>query len=326
MTALAYNNRRPFLVRHRSDATVALSGRLSVTPLLSICSTLEANRKTALVRLLTEDGPGHLWFRNGELLDAEFEGAGGEGALCRLLALEEGRFEVLSTEVDRPRAISASPNDIAQRRKARTSEWTRLLATGPSLDTVLHQAEVSAGHTPLLPSQLALLLHVDGEKRVCEIIEEVGGDAIETLRDLVALVNLGVLSQGRGWSDIRDSIPIARLDTPIPKAPPLPEFDDFPPVLAPLAEPNPPATHRPPTALDHGDTREEESGQRYSSRPGTVEVVRVPDNVRPSTVPPGPGSVAPSTAKLGTDLDSLRHGGRFSHPRTGVRLRPKKPG
>jgi len=310
MTALAHNNRRPFLTRHCPDATVALSGKLSVTPLLSICSTLEANGKTALVRVLTEDGPGHLWFREGVLLDAEFDGAGGEGALCRILALEEGRFQVLYTVVDRPRTINASPNAVAQRRKARTSEWTRLLAQGPSLDTVLHQTEESMGHTPLLQSQQALLPYVDGEKSVSEVIEEVGGDAIETLRDVVALVELGVLSEQHAKSAIRESSPIARLDTPIPRAPAVPRFD-YPPVLAPPAESEAAEAGVEPARTATEETGVEEAASRYSDRPGTVEVIRVPDNVRPSSVPPSPNTEVPSTARLGTDLEVTGPDGLF---------------
>jgi hypothetical protein len=308
MTELAHNNRLPFLTRRRPDAPVALSGSLSVTPLLSLCSTLEANRKTALVRILTEDGPAHMWFRSGVLLDAEYDGAAGEGALCRILTLDDGRFEVLSTTVDRPRAISASPNAVAQRREARTSEWTDLLAQGPGLDTVLRPVEASEAHTPLLSSQLAVLPHVDGERTISEVIEEVGGDAIETLRDIVALVALGVLREGRP-SHVGMVPPAHEPEaTPIPKAPPLPQIDK---ALAPPPQPR-------------SDSAAEEAESRYSSRPGTIEVVQVPDNVRPSSEPPPPDTLVLPTAGTGAECDFLTYQEKPATPSPRMQMQPKR--
>ncbi len=289
--AAARNNRRPLITRRPPNAQAILNGNLSATPLLSLCATLEAERQSAVVRILTEEGPGQLWFQGGSLVDAEFEGAGGEGALCRLLALQEGKFDVFPATVARPRAIQTAPTAIDERRKTRTAEWSRLLQQGPRLEARLRPAGVTEGHTPLLPSQLNLLLHFDGTRSVAGVIEAVGGDAIETLRDVVSMVQLGVLTEA-STSAKSPASPNAdptasralRLATGIwdarmPKPPAVPRFDLE---LAPSAEDF--------VDLESVDATHETCDQssRYANHLDNVEVVRVPDRIRPSSSPPPP--------------------------------------
>lgn len=176
--------RRPFVIRSVPNARVALSGSLSVTQLTSLCSLIESNGKSALLRVITDLGPGQIWFRDGNIMDAEFDGETGEPALCRILRLQDARFEVLFMEVTRPRAIHVSLHAAAQRRsRTESGGWTQVMAA----------AEEAAA-------------------------------------------------------------------TAVPLAPAVPRFDYVPPL--PLV------------------TASVEKCSRYSSHPGSVEVVRVPDSVR----------------------------------------------
>ncbi|HHY85224.1 MAG TPA: response regulator [Verrucomicrobia bacterium] len=55
---------------------------------------------------------GKLWIQNGELIDAEAEGARGEAAFRRILEWKSGTFENLPAEPDRERTIHKSVNAL----------------------------------------------------------------------------------------------------------------------------------------------------------------------------------------------------------------------
>ena len=269
---------------HDPDARVALSGNLAVTPLMSLCSTLESQGKSAQIRLATELGPGTLWFREGTLVDAEFDASEGEAALSRLLTLEEGRFEVVFTSVDRPQVVQSSPGAVVQQRRARSAEWARLLDEGPNLNAVLHVDPEGSEDPGLPPTQRELLGHFDGNRCVIDAIDRVGRDAVETMRDVVALVDRGVLTVGRTYSEIPPSggfTPDILAGVAL-RPPALPRFD----VTSRIPREEPPEEAAVPTKT---------GGSRYSSRPGTVEVV----NVTRTSSPP-PTNSGPSTKRIGS--------------------------
>jgi CheY-like chemotaxis protein len=55
---------------------------------------------------------GKIWILNGDLIDAETEGACGEAAFRRILEWKSGTFETLPSEPERPRTITKSINAL----------------------------------------------------------------------------------------------------------------------------------------------------------------------------------------------------------------------
>lgn len=70
------------------------------------------SRNSTVLRITRGPLVAKLWLQNGELIDAEAEGACGEVAFRRILAWKSGTFENLPAEPDRPRTITSPINAL----------------------------------------------------------------------------------------------------------------------------------------------------------------------------------------------------------------------
>jgi CheY-like chemotaxis protein len=70
------------------------------------------SRSSTVLRITRGPLVAKLWFQNGELFDAEVEGACGEAAFRRILAWKSGTFENLPAEPDRERTITKPINAL----------------------------------------------------------------------------------------------------------------------------------------------------------------------------------------------------------------------
>jgi CheY-like chemotaxis protein len=70
------------------------------------------SRSSTVLRITRGPLVAKLWFQNGELFDAEAEGARGEAAFRRILAWKSGTFENLPPELDRERTITKPINAL----------------------------------------------------------------------------------------------------------------------------------------------------------------------------------------------------------------------
>jgi len=70
------------------------------------------SRSSTVLRITRGPLVGKLWFQNGELLDAEAEGARGEMAFRRILSWKSGSFENLPAEPSRERTITKPINAL----------------------------------------------------------------------------------------------------------------------------------------------------------------------------------------------------------------------
>ena len=70
------------------------------------------SRSSTVLRITRGPLVAKMWLQDGELIDAEAEGACGEAAFRRILAWKSGTFENLPAEPDRPRTIAKPVNAL----------------------------------------------------------------------------------------------------------------------------------------------------------------------------------------------------------------------
>ena len=70
------------------------------------------SRSSTVLRITRGPLVAKLWIQDGELIDAEAEGARGEAAFRRILAWKSGTFENLPAEPDRERTITKPVNAL----------------------------------------------------------------------------------------------------------------------------------------------------------------------------------------------------------------------
>src|SRR5690242_3603631 len=84
---------------------------------------------------------GKIWINNGDLVDAEAEGARGEAAFRRILEWKSGTFETLPAEPDRERTITKSINALLLE-TAQAMDETAGAAQGESAEETGHRKTV----------------------------------------------------------------------------------------------------------------------------------------------------------------------------------------
>jgi CheY-like chemotaxis protein len=106
------------------DAEAGFRGIQSKS-LMDIIQMEGISQSSTVLRVTRGALVGKIWLQNGELIDAEAEGARGEAAFRRILGWKSGTFESLPPEPQRERTINKSVNAL-------------LLETAQAIDEVAH--------------------------------------------------------------------------------------------------------------------------------------------------------------------------------------------
>lgn len=175
----------------------ALSGSLAQVSIAELFSTMEASGRSGSVRVTSDLGSAVVWFNNGHLIDAEMGRILGEAAVFRVMGLHDGAFELHYAPVRRRQVIHDSVATLIAKRAQRTSRWEQLVRQAPDLNAtptlgrnwVSRASELDAEHRRLLRL-------IDGRRRLLEIIDESGLDAITALEHLISL-------HGRGLFEVK---------------------------------------------------------------------------------------------------------------------------
>ncbi len=91
-----------------TDSSGVLSGRIADRPVADLLDALHTARKTGVARFRTALGSATVWFRDGELIDADMGRFHMDAAILRLLKIRDGEFEVELKQVNRRRVIKPS--------------------------------------------------------------------------------------------------------------------------------------------------------------------------------------------------------------------------
>ena len=94
------------------DWSASFAGSLSDFRVLDIIQLLDLSQKSGLLRISAESGDGLVYFREGEMLHAEFAGQVDEEAVFRMVELDEGSFSFAQRHVERAKTIGASNTSI----------------------------------------------------------------------------------------------------------------------------------------------------------------------------------------------------------------------
>ncbi len=90
------------------DSFVGVKGRLQDMSLVDIIQIFHAEKKTVAIHLGSELGYGRVYLRDGEIVHAVYRNLSGAEALYKLLAWNEGEFEVEPGATTDERTINES--------------------------------------------------------------------------------------------------------------------------------------------------------------------------------------------------------------------------
>jgi hypothetical protein len=253
--------------RVSSTLTTRFAGSIHDMTVIDLLQTFEISRKSGTITFKSGARLGHVWFKDGRMVDAEVGTLRGEEAVYRMLIWSEADFEVDFGPVDREEVVEQPTSVLVMEGMRRADEWGRLIEQLPPLTSTFevdHHKLVD--RLSEIPDELnGILRLLDGRHTLLEVVDESPFEDLSTLTTLSKLYFEGLLVASAAAPG-----PIVPSSMPASVAPPAA-------VQAPAAHPavvvDPTAT--PPPALE--------------PTPMTAEPpqARVSTSTRPLSSPPG---------------------------------------
>lgn len=178
-----------------SLARTRFSGSLEDVAVVDLLQTITISGKSGVAVVSRGDRQAQLYFRNGQLIDAEVGDLRGEEAVYRTISWTKGTFDLEFRAVDRQPVIDANINALLMEGLRRVDELGRLAEQLPPETTV-----VDIDHDALLarlneiPDELnGVLRLIDGRRTLLDLIDGSPFDDLSTLTVLSKFYFEGLL-------------------------------------------------------------------------------------------------------------------------------------
>ncbi len=171
------------------------SGSTQDMAVVDLLQTFEVSRKSGVVHLRSGTQEGHIYFREGKIIDAELGRLRGEEAIYRALIWNEATFEVEFKAIASEDIIGGSTQAILMEGMRRVDEWGRLCEQLPPLGSVFE-----IDHAQLLerlneiPDELNGILKLfDGKRTLSDVVDDSPFEDLSTLSTVTKLYFEGLL-------------------------------------------------------------------------------------------------------------------------------------
>jgi len=180
----------------KKDGRTTFAGNLADMAVVDLIQTLELGRKSGIIHFNNEQRrQGSIYFRNGQIIDAELGRLQGEGAVYRLLGWSDGSFEVEFKVIRRNDVIQRSNQALLMEGMRRVDEWGRLLEQLPALDTVFEvDYRELAERLGEIPDEVNGILRLfDGRRTLLQVVDDSDFGDLESLEIISKLFFEGLV-------------------------------------------------------------------------------------------------------------------------------------
>ncbi len=182
-------------IASESLARTRFSGSLEDVAVVDLLQTIAVSGKSGVAAVHHGNREAQLYFRKGQLIDAEVGDLRGEEAVYRTITWATGSFDLEFRPVDRPAVIEAPTHALLMEGMRRVDELGRLAEQLPPEDTV-----VDIDHEALrlrlneIPDELnGVLRLIDGKRTLLDLIDGSPFDDLSTLTVLSKFYFEGLL-------------------------------------------------------------------------------------------------------------------------------------
>lgn len=189
------NQQRIAATESQSQVRTRFSGSLEDVAVVDLLQTIAISGKSGIAVVRRSDREAKLYFKNGQLVDAEVGDLRGEEAVYRTITWTTGIFDLEFRPVDRPTVIEATTNALLMEGMRRVDELGRLAEQLPPENTI-----VDVDHEALLarlneiPDELnGILRLIDGRRTLLDLIDGSPFDDLSTLTVLSKFYFEGLL-------------------------------------------------------------------------------------------------------------------------------------
>jgi DNA-binding response OmpR family regulator len=188
-----------------STGRTRFAGSTSDMAVVDLLQTFEVSRKSGVVHLRSSGLEGHVYFRDGKVVDAELGRLRGEEAIYRALIWNEATFEVEFRPIANEDVIGGSTQAILMEGMRRVDEWGRLCEQLPPLTTIF---EIDHGQLlerlNEIPDELNGILRLfDGHRTLSDVVDDSPFEDLSTLSTITKLYFEGLLVPKHGSIGVR---------------------------------------------------------------------------------------------------------------------------
>ncbi len=183
----------------RTSASLAgrtrFSGSTQDMAVVDLLQTFEVSRKSGVVHLRSGAQEGHIYFRDGKVVDAELGRLRGEEAIYRALIWNEAAFEVEFNAIGNDDVIGGSTQAILMEGMRRVDEWGRLCEQLPPLSTIFEiDHEQLLERLNEIPDELNGILRLfDAQRTLSQVVDDSPFEDLSTLSTITKLYFEGLL-------------------------------------------------------------------------------------------------------------------------------------
>jgi len=181
--------------RIEEGITAGFIGSLADIGLFDIIQTIELNKKSGILEIKGKTQEGRIYFKNGQIVQANLGKVKGENAVYKMLALNEGVFKMSFLDIDIEQEITKPNNALIMEGMRRLDEYMKYTEQLPPLTTRLDiDEEVLRQRLKDIPDNVNRVLKlVDSERSINDILEASELDELETLKIISALYFDGIV-------------------------------------------------------------------------------------------------------------------------------------
>jgi len=150
---------------------MAFQGSLKELPLPDIIQLVSVSGKTGKFTLTRDQERGHIFLKNGQMVDAAIGDLIGEEAIYALAIWNSGEFQFTPGDEPDRQTISKSNTNLLMEAARRLDEWRVLSKKVPSVELVpdLMMRENRHEQITLNPHEWMLITKIDGQRSIAEI-------------------------------------------------------------------------------------------------------------------------------------------------------------
>ncbi len=184
------------------------SGTLDDMGVVDLLQTLEVSRKSGVARITSGQRQVTVFFREGQIIDAEHGRLRGEEAIYRALLWTHGNFEVEFRSIDKEVIMTTSTQALLMEGMRRVDEWGRLAEQLPSSTAVFDvNSDLLLERLPEIPDELnGIIRLLDGTRSLMAVIDESPFEDLSTLEVISKLYFEGLLVQAADATDAAGSV------------------------------------------------------------------------------------------------------------------------
>lgn len=182
------------LMANRSSSAARFDADTATLPISQALRALLSGVRAGRIELVATKS--WITFREGQVVDASFDGLRGEVALTRMLLFARGEYVVTFGPALTRATLSFSLTDLCTRTLPRLKRWEVLRARGVPLEAVLVvDFPALAQQLEQLPDEVNALVRLcDGHRTVRDVVFDSNLEEVTALEALTRLYVLGVVS------------------------------------------------------------------------------------------------------------------------------------